>query len=1514
MTGPSVEHPSLPPRDWSAATRAWFAEAFPAPTVAQAQAWEQIGSGHDTVVVAPTGSGKTLAAFLTAIDRCIAHPPASPADRCRILYVSPLKALAADIERNLRSPLVGIKNAGERLGIMMPDITVGVRTGDTDARTRRRLASHPPDILITTPESLFLMLTSAARESLQGVRTIIVDEIHALAGTKRGAHLAVSLERLEDMTARRQHDSDHRGRIQRIGLSATARPVESIADFLRPGGDVRVVAPESAKEWDLRVHVPVPDMTDLTGDDGPVFHGSAAAGPSVGSIWPHVESRLVDEISRHRSTLIFVNSRRGAERLTASLNERWQGEHESSDVIARAHHGSVSREQRELIEEDLKSGRLPAVVATSSMELGIDMGAIDLVVQIESPPSVASGLQRVGRAGHQVGAVSHGLVFPKYRGDLVQATVTVQRMREGAIEALHIPDNPLDVLAQQVIAIVAMDDWQVESLYALIRRCAPFRNLSEPVWRAVLDMLAGRYPGEEFAEFRPRLVWDRQTDGLSARPGAQRLAVTSGGTIPDRGLFGVFLIGTAMRVGELDEEMVYESRVGDLFALGASSWRIEDITADRVWVSPAPGEVARMPFWRGDRLGRPMELGAAVGRFLRSLNPSTDRATLLDLGLDDYAVDNLMRYVTDQRNATGALPDDRTVVVERFRDELGDWRVVVHTPFGAQVHAPWALALTARLRAEHDVETQVMYSDDGIVLRLPDTIDDATPRAIADLIAFDPDEIEAIVTAELGGSALFAGRFRECAARALLLPRRNPGRRSPLWQQRQRSAQLLSVASRYPEFPIVLETMRECLRDVFDLMGLRTLLSDLKSHSMSIVDVETSVPSPFAQSLLFDYVAQYLYDGDTPLAERRAAALTVDTGMLNELLGQTELRELLDFDALSETIHRVSRRSQLVRDHEDLADLLRVLGPLSPEQMNERGIDPAFALTLVEQRRAIEVRIAGTTHWATIEDAGLLRDGLGCALPLGIPDVFCEPVDDPIGDLLSRFARTHGPFTIDDAAGAFGLGVRVVERALADLAARGRLAHGGFTPGRRDDEWCDIEVLRRARRASIAALRQQAEPVDEHAFARYLADWQGLIHPARSLDGVHAAIEQLAGYALPARHLDALVLPARVAGYSPALLDQLISSGEVIWWGISAVPGDAWIGMAPSDLAPPLLPTPEPVAPGSLEHRVLETLAESGAVFFRDLYDQVARSSSVTDSDLVDALWQLVWSGHITHDSLHPIRARLHNPGRRSRVTPATALSVTTRRPPRMPRRSRAPRGPTKSGPAHMSGRWTALPPAIADRTMRSLAATESMLDRYGILARAVVSAEAPLGGFAATYQVLTRLEESGSIQRTFAVEGLGGAQFALPGVTDRLRRAAEGAPGAGLVLAAADPANPYGASVPWPARVDEGRPTRGAGAVVVLVDSAPVIWLDRGFASLLTWPAAPEQIAIAIDSLVDAAPRFDTRIAVQRIDGRSVRELPHDQGIIALLHDRGFSITPKAITLRTPPRPQSPAPVHARG
>ncbi|HEY1819894.1 MAG TPA: crosslink repair DNA glycosylase YcaQ family protein, partial [Trebonia sp.] len=1194
---------------FSTATRAWFEGAFAVPTQAQAQAWRAIGGvgaggkGADTLVIAPTGSGKTLAAFLWALDRLAAAPvPADRKRRTRVLYVSPLKALAVDIERNLRSPLTGIRQAAQRLGLPEPDIQVAVRTGDTAVEERRKLATRPPDILITTPESLFLLLTSQARETLRGVETVIVDEIHAVAGTKRGAHLALSLERLD---ALRGVSAE---RAQRIGLSATVRPAAEVASFLGGARPVTVVQPASSKQIEVEVVVPVEDMRDLSdmspmarpgdGDDDPVPRRS---------IWPHVEERVLDLIQAHRSTIVFANSRRLAERLCGRLNElaterafvaaggvpggsvSGDGADAEAVVIARAHHGSVSRQERTEIEEALKAGRLPAVVATSSLELGIDMGAVDLVIQVESPPSVASGLQRVGRAGHNVGDVSRGVIFPKYAADLVQAAVVADRMQAGVIEELRIPRNPLDVLAQQVVAMAALDDWAVDDLEAVIRRSAPFSTLTRAVLEAVLDMLAGRYPGEEFAGLRPRVVWDRVAGVIHGRPGAQKLAVTSGGTIPDRGYFGVFLpvseesARAPRRVGELDEEMVYESRVGDVFVLGASSWRIQDITPDRVLVLPAPGQPGKLPFWHGDTPGRPAELGKALGakvRELAALPAGEAVASLTATGLDALAAGNLVAYLADQREATGHVPDDKTLVVERFRDELGDWRVVLHSPYGDRVHAPWALAITARLRERYGgMDVQALHTDDGIIIRVPDS-DEPPPAGI---VLIEPEEIGDIITAEVGGSALFASRFRECAARALLLPRRQPGRRTPLWQQRQRSAQLLEIASQFPGFPITLETVRECLQDVFDVPALTEVLRDLAARRIRVVEVETVTPSPFGRNLLFRYVGAFMYEGDAPLAERRAQALALDPALLAELLGTEGLRELLDPSVVAETeadLQHLSPSRQC-KDAEAVADLLRTSGPLTADEVGLRCASPASAAGwlsgLSASRRVIEVRVAGQPMLAAIEDAGRLRDALGVALPVGIPEAFTELLPDPLGDLVARWARTHGPFTAADLAARYGLGVAVVGMALRRLAADGRVAEGEFLASRHGTQWCDSGVLRMLRRRCLARLRKEAEPVPPAVLGRFLPAWHGIGSERRPESGrgrpdagaVLEAIERLAGAPVPASALETLVLPGRVPGYSPGLLDELTAAGEVVWAGAGSVgSGDGWLVLAPAESAP----------------------------------------------------------------------------------------------------------------------------------------------------------------------------------------------------------------------------------------------------------------------------------------------------------------------------------------------------------
>jgi ATP-dependent helicase Lhr and Lhr-like helicase len=1496
---------------FSAPTREWFRAAFAEPTPAQAGAWESIADGRHALVVAPTGSGKTLSAFLWAIDRLLSE--SRPAEKgTRVLYVSPLKALAVDVERNLRAPLTGIRQTADRLGTRLPDVTVGIRSGDTPAAERRTLARTPPDILITTPESLFLMLTSQARESLRQVETVIVDEVHAVAGTKRGTHLGLSLERLDALLPEPA---------QRIGLSATVRPLDEVARFLGGTAPVEIVAPASAKEWDLKVVVPVEDMTQ------PGAYDDEADGEGdprdASSIWPHVEQHVADLIGRHRSTIVFANSRRLAERLTARLNEiaaeqagvdvddegpppaqlmaQSGASYGAAPVIAKAHHGSVSKEQRAIIEDDLKRGRLPCVVATSSLELGIDMGAVDLVIQIESPPSVASALQRVGRAGHQVGEVSRGVLFPKHRGDLAQTAVAVQRMRDGMIESLHIPANPLDVLAQQVVAALAMDEWSADDLFDLVRRSASYAALPRPAFDATLDLLSGRYPSDEFAELRPRIVWDRVTGQLTGRPGAQRLAVTSGGTIPDRGLFGVFLVGAegpGRRVGELDEEMVYESRVGDVFALGATSWRIEDITHDRVLVTPAPGVPGRLPFWKGDALGRPAELGEAIGAFTRDLaSAKRDAAVAVaeGRGLDPWAAANLVGYVHEQVEATGVLPSDRTLVVERFRDELGDWRLVVHSPYGTPVHAPWALAINARLREKYGVDGQAIASDDGIVIRIPDT---ASDPPTGEVIAFEPDEIDDLVTQEVGGSSLFASRFRECAARALLLPRRDPGRRAPLWQQRQRSAALLEVAVKYPSFPIVLEAVRECLQDVYDLPALVGLMRRVRSREVGIHDVDTHQPSPYARTLLFGYVAQFMYEGDSPIAERRAAALALDQGLLAELLGRAELRELLDPDVLTEVEAMLQRTDpeRRVRDAEGVADLLRWLGPVTADEVADRSIDGGDVVDwltgLADARRAVAVRMAGEERWASIEDVGRLRDGLGVPVPPGVPDAFTEAVADPLADLVSRYARTHGPFTVADVSTRLGLGAAVVRQTLQRLGVQGRVLEGEFRPAGAGAEWCDAEVLRLLRRRSLAKLRREVEPVEPAALGRFLLAWQHVDRPRRGprgIDGLLTVVDQLAGYAAPASAWESLILPSRVADYEPAFLDELTASGEVTWVGHASLPGsDGWVSLHLGDQTPLTLPLPDAAELPDVQQAVLDALAPGGAWFFR----QLQSATGAKDRELAEALWELVWAGRVTNDTFAPLRA-------------LTGSGAGTHRARRPTPRARPSRPGLRPAPPTTTGRWSVLPDIDPDPTRRAHATAERMLERYGVVTRGAVMSERTAGGFAAVYKVLSAFEESGRCRRGYFVEGLGAAQFGTAGAIDRLRTFTEPAgehdkPEA-VTLAATDPANPFGAALPWPERETSGghRPGRKAGALVVLVDGELTLYVERGGRTLLTWSEDAALLRPAALSLSEAGRRGALgRMTVEKADGEQILgggSTPLREALDAA----GFISTPRGLRLR---------------
>jgi ATP-dependent Lhr-like helicase len=1453
---------------FSPAVREWFATSFPEPTPPQAQGWPAIAAGDHTLILAPTGSGKTLTAFLYALDRLTTEPPGE-VERTQVLYVSPLRALAVDVERNLRAPLQGIGLAAERLGETITVPTVGIRTGDTSPDERRRMQRHPPDVLITTPESLFLLLTSQARETLTGVRWVIIDEIHAMAATKRGAHLALSLERLEHLVAGAGNPAP-----QRIGLSATQRPLEEIARFLAGAGrTATIVDAGRRKEMEIEVVVPVEDMSRLGEIVDEPRSGPAAGAPVRNSIWPAIHPRLLELIEAHRSTLIFVNARRLAERLAARLNELA----DDPDLV-RAHHGSLSREQRLEIEDALKTGRLRALVATSSLELGIDMGAIDLVVQVESPGSVASGLQRIGRSGHNVGDVSRGKLFPKHRGDLVEAAVVTQRMRDGLIEKTRYPRNPIDVLAQQIVAMTALDDWDVAELTALVRRAANFTDLSDDVLAAVLDLLSGRYPSDEFAELRPRIVWDRIAGTVRARAGAQRIAVTNAGTIPDRGLFGVFLPEGA-RVGELDEEMVYESRPGETFLLGASTWRIEEITHDRVIVTPAPGEPGKMPFWHGDKPGRPLELGRAVGAFLREVRqPGAVERLQHDYGLDEWAANNLVQYVEEEAAATGHVPDDRTIVVERFRDEIGDWRVCLLSPFGAKVHAPWAMAIEARLREQLGYEVQTIWSDDGIVLRLPES-EDHVPL---DLLTIDPDDIEELVVSSLPDTALFASRFRENAARALLLPRRRPGERTPLWQQRQRSADLLRVARGYPSFPILLETTRECLRDVFDLPALTEVLRELRSRSIRMVGVDLPKASPFASSLLFGWIAQYMYEGDAPMAERRAAALALDRDLLRELLGADELRELLDPSVLAdlelELQHLTDGRR--ARDADEVHDLLRRLGDLSLAEIDQRcegdGAE-GWVGALLDARRAIAVTLQGEARFAAAEDAARFRDALGVPVPHGLPVSFLEPVERPLDELVARYARTHGPFRVAEVVRRLGVPADRVELSLARLEQAGRVVQGEFRPGGVDREWVDDDVLRVLRRRSLAVLRKEVEPVDGSTLGRFLPAWHGVGAGRRGIDALVDAVSRLQGAPIPASVLESDVLPARVGDYRPADLDALCAAGEVVWIGAGPIGStDGRVSLClRSELA--ALGVPDHERPeGELHDALRAALERRGALFWTDLVQAAGTVGALPiEADVLGALWDLVWAGEVTNDTLAPLRSAIGGAARRR----------STRGWPR-------PGRLTRLGPPAGAGRWSLVAPLLEPAptaTERAHARARAMLERYGVVTREAVLAEGVGGGFASIYGVLKAMEESGSVRRGYFVAGLGAAQFALPGAVDRLRserRDLDGSPppGPAVVLAAVDPANPYGAALPWPETAH--RPARVAGAHVVLVDGEVAVFVERGGRRLVTFEAATRSDRW-VDGLVALVKeRRVRRLVIGHIDADSAATSP----VAAVLRAHGFA------------------------
>jgi ATP-dependent Lhr-like helicase len=1607
-------------------TAKWFRAVFEGVTAPQREGWPAIAKGESTLILAPTGTGKTLTAFLWCLDRLMlqrqgsrtreegpgrADGIAAAGDKqipfgndskknksneqdtdegVRVVYISPLKALAVDVERNLRAPLVGIAAMAEREGVAVHVPTISVRTGDTSPKERARFARHPGEILITTPESLYLLLTSNAGEALRSVETVIIDEIHALVPSKRGAHMALSLERLEALVGRP---------VQRIGLSATQRPLEEVARFLggaeeqgvgireqglgkamtkaAPQDDkagegrdeaevgvrfrpVTIVNAGARKVLELKVEVPVEDMARL-GDIEELPSGPASQGPKRTSIWQSIHPRLLEIVRGRTSTLIFVNARRVAERLAGALNEL------AGENIARAHHGSLAAAQRSEIEELLKAGKLKALVCTSSLELGIDMGAIDLVIQIEAPPSVASGMQRIGRAGHQVGAPSAGIIFPKYRADLVACAAVTQAMHEGHVESTRFLRNPLDVLAQQMVAIVSHppgakqglgireqglgireqglgireqglgireqglgireqglgDDAEDEGgisyaeLLRVVRGAAPFAGMTVATFEGVLDMLAGRYPSDEFAELRPRVTWDRERNWITPRQGVKRIAILNGGTIPDRGLYGVFLSGASkpLRVGELDEEMVFEARTGDTFVLGASTWRIDEITQDRVLVTPAPGEPGKMPFWHGDRPGRPIEFGRRIGALVRELRamPRSVAMTKLvqDHDLDEKAAENVLRYLADQELATEQVPDDRTIVIERVRDELGDWRVCVLTPLGSRVHAPWAMAASAKLKAAgQDVET--MWSEDGFVLRFPEA--DAPPDV--DVLLMEPAEASELVMAQLGSTALFAAKFREAASRALLLPRRRAEGRTPLWQQRKRAYDLLSVASRYPAFPMLLEAYRECLRDVFDMPALMEVLRGVETRAMRVHVVDSRSPSPFAGALLFSYVANYIYDGDAPLAERRAQALAIDQDQLRELLGDADLRELLDAAAIEEVEEQLQClvESYKARGVDGVHDLLLRLGDLTRAEIAARceGDAEALVTRLVRARRALELGFNGERRVVAVEDAARVRDALGVPLPPGLPGAFTEAVPDALLDIVRRYARTHGPFTTGDVAARYGLANAVVEGVLQRLVGLGRVVEGGFRPGGLNREWIDAEVLRSVRRKSLAKLRKEVEPVAQRTLARLFTRWQGVVQPRRGLDALLDVVENLQGAPLPASLLETEILPARLAGYKSADLDTLIAAGEVVWVGLEPLgERDGRVGLYLAERLKSLWPVramvrnqlPVSQSPVSSdeplserEGQIVEYLKRNGASFFQTLHDGVGGGYP---GETLEALWSLVWRGLLMNDALNALRAYCERPASSGRGAKAV-------------RRSHAQTGfrSRRTTPPTAQGRWSLNAVAFDEgrnATAWSAAMAQQLLTRYGVVFRETAHAEGLVGGFSAVYDVLKAMEESGKVRRGYFAADLGATQFAMPAAVDLLRSLRAGNEGVSevVMLAATDPANPYGALLRWPAAPEEGSSlTRSVGARVVLVDGALTAYLRRGNPNVQVMLPEEEpgrsQVARALaEFFVAQVQRDEDRrhggMLVAQVNGVAVGEHPLGRYLL----DAGFAVGAMGFNVR---------------
>ena len=1531
-------------RDFHPIVRRWFTETLGAPSAPQLAGWPAIASGEHALILAPTGTGKTLAAFLWELNALITDGLEHPlANAIHLLYISPLKALNNDIQRNLERPLAELRERFIADGKAFPEVRVAVRTGDTPASARARMMRTTPHILITTPESLHILLTSLrGRGMFSALRGVIVDEIHAVAGTKRGAHLALTLERLEHLVGRP---------LQRIGLSATQRPLEEISRFLVGARECRIVDCGLVKRTETTIVSPVPDLSDVSG-----------------TVWTSVAPLVLERIRSARTTLVFVNNRGQAERMAARINTL------AGEQVALPYHGSLARERRLLLEQRLKAGDLRALVSTSSLELGIDIGSVDLVIQLQSPKRVANGLQRVGRAGHTLGAVSRGMFVPTFLDDAMELTAIVQAMRDGDVEPTRVVHNALDVLAQVIVAAVSVDEWTSADLFDVMRKAYPYQTLTRPAFDEVLAMLSGKYPSELAAELAQRVTWDRTTDRLTGSRASRMTAVISGGTIPDRGLYTVNLPDRT-RLGELDEEFVHESRVGDVFQLGSSTWRISAIEHDRVIVIPAPGAPARMPFWHGEYMARSFHLSHRVGELRRTVaavDPDDDAA--LDVLAGRYAADratirSLVHYVREQRAVCGSVPDDRELVLEHFRDEVGAVRLVLHAPFGGRVNAPWGMALAQRARealagtgnrelgtetvrrhgsqfpVPGSQEVQIQTTDDGIMLRLPNLGGRIPVDAI---LGLEPAEAERRIVDEIGSTTLFGARFRMNAARALLLPRGNPQRRMPLWLQRLKSLDLLQTVQSYPSFPILVETYRDVLQDAFDMSALATVLTDLQRGAIRVRVVELDRPSPFATSLQFGFVMDWLYVDDTPRAEQRAAYLSLDRALLDEVMG-SEGADPETSEAIAEVleIRRGTAANRRARNADELAVLIDRAGDVTLEEARDRVTEPARWMRgdplagLLAEGRIIQLDVptaSGPSPRLILTEtfaryAAAFGVDAGSVVRAG-PDLAARSASDVVPaalrepslsrgaarrEILARWLAVSGPVSIDEIRARYDLSEAWIAKRLEDWQREGKLVRGFFGQDRATARWCSRRVLEHARRRALATARQQITAVGLPDLVAFLQRWQHLDprDHLRGTEGVSTAVRQLAGLVRPAAAWERDYLPSRVRPYDATALGALTQSGSVVWIGDGGSAdrsdaraltglrfverGTAALWLAPDGSAATNEARP-PLSEGA--EKVLAALRGYGASFIVDL--QVA--TGLTMLGLRDALRELAAAGLVTNDSAEAlrevIRFRPLLPGNRrddpdpTRWLPAD-FSPTPGRPivQRRPNLRRLPkwrRPDLPGGRDGWVGRWSLVTtPGIfgpaRDEEARAEAVARQWLERYAIVTRDWWRRERPAVSWRAIYRELRRLELRGEVRRGYFVRGLAGAQFATASAVDALREVADDVNAPAITMSTSDPANAY--ALPLEVSEDDrpalARP-RGRGALLVTRRGRVIIAAEgRGRRLNVAPGASDEEVRLAVGSLVShlqlPVPGVHRRhdLEIETIDGAPATKSSHASAFV---------------------------------